>query len=143
MTMGVEVLLERLDKVRASGGDTWRAQCPCGHASPGQMSIKLLSSGSILIHCHAGHSPTEIVEAIGLNMSDLFEKPLDQQVRPLYMAQAEKVQQGKVSEKIKSHDLRLDMAEDARNRGIKLSAKDLQTETHAWVEKRKLKQSLQ
>ena len=32
---------------------------------------------------------------------------------------------------------------DARNRGIKLSAKDLQTERDAWIEKRKLKQSLQ
>jgi len=76
-------------------------------------------------------------------MSDLFEKPLDQQVRPLYMAQVEKIQQGKFNDKIKSHDLRLDMVADARSRGIKLSAKDLKTERDAWIEKRKLKQSLQ
>tara|TARA_R110000796_G_scaffold76768_3_gene171582 strand:+ start:1446 stop:1871 length:426 start_codon:yes stop_codon:yes gene_type:complete len=141
--MSVEVLLARLEKVRASGGDSWRAQCPCGHASTGQMSIKLLSSGSILIHCHAGHSPMDIVEAMGLSMSDLFEKPLDQHIRPLYMAQKEKKDQSQVDDKMQGYDLRLEMAVETREQGGKLSVKDLETERKAWVEKRKLQLRLQ
>jgi DNA-binding transcriptional ArsR family regulator len=33
------------------------------------------ADGSVLLHCHAGCSPEQIVAAIGLTMSDLFPKP--------------------------------------------------------------------
>jgi len=139
--MSIDVILQRLNKVRQSG-DTYRAQCPCNHKSEGQLSLREVD-GRILIHCHAGHSPTEIMEALDLSLSDLFEKPLDSHIRPLYMAQKEKREQDGVEDRIKACDLRLELAAEMRSSGIKLSPADIKAEKEAFIEKKRLQANLQ
>jgi len=38
--------------------------------------VKLVEDGRILVHCFAGCGAADVVEAVGLTVSDLFEKPL-------------------------------------------------------------------
>lgn len=133
-------LLERLERVKQTSSDSWRCQCPCNHSSPSQMTIKELPDGRILIHCFAGHSPVEIMQAIDMSVSDLFEERLEDRIRPLYMARQEKKKLATIHDKIKSCQLRLDMAQEMRERGIKLTQKDLDDERKAFVEMRKLQQ---
>lgn len=54
-----------------------KAQCICPSHSDKQASLTISRGerGTVL-HCHAGCDPEEIVEAVGLKMSDLFEEPL-------------------------------------------------------------------
>jgi hypothetical protein len=67
----VELVLSRLENVRRSGPG-WRADSPCGKRSRGAVSIAESDSGGVLIHDFSGYSVREVVEAIGLSLSDLF-----------------------------------------------------------------------
>lgn len=136
--MSVNNILDRLERVKATGSDTWRCQCPCGHKSPSQMTVKELPDGRVLIHCFAGHSPSEIMEALDMGLSDLYEERLEDRIRPLYMATQEKKKLATIHDKIKSCQLRLDMAREMRENHIRLTNKDLATEHDAFVEMRHL-----
>jgi len=79
-TLEAKGVLARLKNVkRVSAG--WLASCPVPGHGRGRgdihpsLSITEGADGSILLHCHAGCSPEQIVAAIGLTMSDLFPKP--------------------------------------------------------------------
>jgi hypothetical protein len=65
-------LLAKLDRVRDLGAGRWQACCPSHADGTPSLSIKEDSTGIILIHCHAGCSPDQIVTAVGLCISDLF-----------------------------------------------------------------------
>ncbi len=66
-----DVFLSKLKNVQGNG-ERYRACCP-SHDSKGRtLSLLFASDGRILIHCHAGCTPNEVVESIGLTMSDLF-----------------------------------------------------------------------
>lgn len=136
----IQNILERLEKVKQTSSDTWRCQCPCGHKSPSQMALKELPDGRVLIHCFAGHSPAEIMQAIDMSLNDLFEEPIDQHIQPLYMARKEKLRAGKILDRVKSCQLRLEMADEMRERGIRLTDKDLQDERQAFIELKRLQQ---
>jgi len=126
--MSAQEILDRLENVRGSGGE-WRSKCP-SHGSNGQtLSIKELDDGRILMHCFAGCSAGEIMESVGLTVSDLFEEPLKDRIVPLFMAtERKKVEDGA--------QLRLDMARDMRDKGIKLTPADLQIEREAFQQLR-------
>lgn len=69
--MIAEDFVARLDKARKNGERAWMARCPA-HEDKGP-SLKVTDSdGKILIHCFAGCSPAEIVQAVGLQLTDLF-----------------------------------------------------------------------
>jgi len=72
--MKIEEFLERLEGVQKSSGG-WIARCPAhGDSNP---SLSVSESGNrILVHCHAGCKPDEIVAAMGLKMKDLFTDSL-------------------------------------------------------------------
>ena len=74
--LDVEILLERLDKVRRTHSG-WTACCPVhGDRNP-SMSIKQ-DTDRILCYCHAcGASGVEVVQAVGLKPEILFDKPLE------------------------------------------------------------------
>ena len=137
--MSIEVLLDRLNHVKGGNGQ-WRCQCPCDHKSHSQMSIKELPDGRILIHCHAGHSPGEIMESLDLALGDLFEEAIEDRIRPLYMATQEKKKLATIYDKIKSCQLRLDMAKDMRERGMVLTAADKKTERESFMLLRQLQE---
>lgn len=68
------VVLGRLERVQRHG-DAWRADCPQGHKSRGTLAIKQGDDGRVLLRCHAGCSAAEVLGAIGLSLSDLFDRP--------------------------------------------------------------------
>lgn len=79
--MGVDDLLSRLDKCRASGCNKWMACCPAHKDSSPSLGIKELDDGRILINCFAGCSAEEIILSVGLEMTDLFP-PIERNYNP-------------------------------------------------------------
>lgn len=71
MTANVEILLARLDKVRKAG-DGWSAVCPAHKDRSASLSIGTGNDGRILLHCFAGCIATDVVQAVGLTIADLF-----------------------------------------------------------------------
>lgn len=67
-----DALLARLGKLRQIREDEWTALCPAHADRTPSLAVKQLTGGKILVYCHAGCSAREIVESIGLEMTDLF-----------------------------------------------------------------------
>jgi hypothetical protein len=59
-------------KMVKRNGDGWTATCPAHDDNAPSLSINQGDDGRVLVHCHAGCSIEEIVEAIGISVSDLF-----------------------------------------------------------------------
>lgn len=76
--MTFEEFLGHLDGVKGSGAQR-TALCPSHGDKKQSLSVCLGDKGDIVLHCHAGCSPTDVVEAMGLTMRDLFvgDKPND------------------------------------------------------------------
>lgn len=71
MSAHLEVLLARLELVRKAGAG-WSARCPAHKDRGPSLSISAGDDGRVLLHCHAGCSATDVVQAVGLTLSDLF-----------------------------------------------------------------------
>ena len=70
--MSADNLLSKLDKVRRTGKGTWIARCPA-HADKGpSLNIRETDDGKVLVRCFAECSVHEILDAVGLEISDLF-----------------------------------------------------------------------
>src|SRR5262249_10923554 len=67
----VDRILGLLKGVKPSGNN-WTALCPAHDDHENSLSIPTGDDGKVLLKCHAGCQITDIVAAIGLNMSDLF-----------------------------------------------------------------------
>lgn len=72
----VERLLGRLEGVRRTGVGKWRARCPA-HGSRGLTLAIAERDDRVLIRCHAECETEAVMRAVGLQISDLYEKPLD------------------------------------------------------------------
>lgn len=72
--MILQDLLSRLHNVRGEGTQC-TACCPAHDDRNASLSIGKGDDGRILLHCHAGCSVDDIVSALGLKLSDLYEKP--------------------------------------------------------------------
>ncbi len=70
--MSVDVLLSKLEKVKPTGKQRWFARCPAHDDKGPSLSIRETEDGRVLVHCFAGCSVYEIVQAVGLELSDLF-----------------------------------------------------------------------
>jgi hypothetical protein len=68
----IEHILNRLDKVSRSGKE-WMARCPVHDDTNNSLSIGTGTDGRVLLHCHAGCAMADIVRAMGLSESDLFQ----------------------------------------------------------------------
>ena len=137
--MSIQRILDRLNNVYAKGKGQYRAACP-SHQSKGQtLSLRELDDGRILLHCFAGCSPVDVMESIGMSLGDLSEERLADRIQPLYMARQEKQQQKQQVSEERRCELRLDMADDMRARGMMLTPKDLEDERKAFIRLRQLK----
>jgi hypothetical protein len=67
----VKNVLDLLDEVQVSG-DGWSALCPVHDDHSPSLSVGAGANGSVLLYCHAGCAVRDIVEAIGLEMAQLF-----------------------------------------------------------------------
>lgn len=136
--MAIEHITSRLQKVKQTGKKQYQACCPAHQDSDPSLSLRELEDGRVLIHCFGGCSPVAVMESIGLTLSDLFEEPLADRIRPLYMATQEKKRLAKRVDEVEGCKLRLRIAQDMRSQGIKLSKKELTEETQAFIRLRQL-----
>lgn len=72
----IDRLLERLERVKATGPGRWSARCPGplhqrGDRNP-SLSVAIGDDGRALVRCFSGCEVSAIVAAIGLELSDLF-----------------------------------------------------------------------
>jgi DNA primase len=74
--MAVDALLSRLAKVKQTGRDKWIACCPAHDDRSPSLTIRALDDGRILVHCFSGCGACDVVESIGLAMTDLFPERL-------------------------------------------------------------------
>lgn len=64
-------VLSRLESVKRSGAG-WIARCPAHDDHHPSLSVQEGRDGRVLLKCHAGCLPKQIVRALGLEMRDLF-----------------------------------------------------------------------
>jgi hypothetical protein len=69
-------ILERLEGVRRAGDGRWRARCP-SHGSRGGTLVIAERDDRVLLHCFAGCETGAVLASLGLELSDLFDRPLD------------------------------------------------------------------
>ncbi len=81
MNRPIDLLLGRLESARPYG-EGYRADCPNGHRSRGSLSIKQGDDGRVLFHCFSGCSALEVVHGLGLELADLFERPVTEDMTP-------------------------------------------------------------
>ena len=67
----MSVLLSRLQGVKKTT-EGWQARCPAHKDSNPSLSIKEVADGTILVHCFAGCTAQEVVQAVGLELKDLY-----------------------------------------------------------------------
>ncbi len=70
--MTTDTLLSRLDGVRNRGADQWSARCPAHDDKSPSLSVRALPDGRTLIRCFAGCSADEVLDAVGLDMCELY-----------------------------------------------------------------------
>ena len=69
-------LLNRLDGIRENGPGQWVVRCPAHEDKNPSLSIRDLGD-RVLVHCFAGCDTSDVMEAVGLSLSDLFACPLE------------------------------------------------------------------
>lgn len=77
MPSPINRLLDRLELVEQRG-DRWRAKCPAHQNEQSRsrsLSIAQGDDGRVLIHCFASCAPADVLGAVGLRLSNLFEDP--------------------------------------------------------------------
>ena len=67
----IDDLLSKLEKVRGGRG-RWTACCPAHGDKNPSLAIRLTDDDRILLKCFAGCSAAEVVESVGMSLSDLF-----------------------------------------------------------------------
>lgn len=83
--MDVYDILSRLEGVTGGGGQ-YSAKCPAHSDQHNSLSVSIGENGQVLLHCHAGCGPQEIVAAMGLTMRDLFAEITPDKAFPVYSA---------------------------------------------------------
>ncbi|MDE2103501.1 MAG: hypothetical protein KGL39_40045 [Patescibacteria group bacterium] len=74
--MSIESFLNSLDKLHEVSPGRYRARCPAHGSKSQTLAISLTNDGMLLLHCFAGCSALEVVQATGHSLSDLYDKPL-------------------------------------------------------------------
>src|SRR5829696_3992294 len=70
----IDKILEQLEDY-TERGDEIRARCPAHNGtSEDSLSIKEAENSDVLLHCHAECENEDIVEALDLDLADLFSK---------------------------------------------------------------------
>ncbi len=78
MTDPIDLILPRLENVRGSHG-RYTARCPAHDDRGPSLAVTEVDDKMLLMHCFAGCDVHDIVQAVGLTISDLF--PSDNYVR--------------------------------------------------------------
>jgi len=81
--MTIDELLPKLDRLRKTK-DGWTARCPAHDDRTPSLSVAIGESGQILLRCFAGCALDDVLESLGLKVTDLFPGSADgrSSVRP-------------------------------------------------------------
>ena len=72
----VHNLISRLDKVKTTGKNKWRACCPAHKGAKQSLAIRD-DNGKVLIHCFAeGCAIDDILRTVGLSLTDIMPEKL-------------------------------------------------------------------
>jgi hypothetical protein len=74
--MGADRVLERLKGVKPRGAGRWVARCPAHKDRSPSLSIAELADGRVLMNDFGGCSIEAVLDAIGLELKDLYPAPL-------------------------------------------------------------------
>lgn len=94
-----DALLPRLEGARETGHDQWLARCPAHDDRSPSLSIRQ-TDDRLLVHCFAGCPASDVLAAVGLQLSDLFDRPLEHQRRP--MRQRERQRHGQALDALRA-----------------------------------------
>ncbi len=72
MTAPIELVLQRLEKVRRRQPGQWSARCPAHGDRTPSLSVREAPSGAVLMNCFAGCSIESIADSLDLQLMDLF-----------------------------------------------------------------------
>lgn len=75
-------ILNRLAGVRQTSPGRWLARCPAHEDRSPSLRITELADGRVLMHDFAGCQTADVLAALGLEFSDLFDKPLETRLTP-------------------------------------------------------------
>ena len=92
-------ILQRLVSVRQTGPDQWVARCPAHEDKSPSLSIKQ-ADDRVLLHCFAGCETGDVLAAVGLDLKDLFDRPLEHHRKPLSAFQRKR--HGQAAEALKA-----------------------------------------
>lgn len=82
--MSVERILDLLSHPKQTKPGSWATGCPCCRSREGRpLAVTETSDGRILMYAFCGCSTEDVLSAIGLTISDLFDKPLAMHMRPM------------------------------------------------------------
>lgn len=70
--MSAEMLLDRLQKVKKIGYNSWKACCPAHPDRSPSLSIREKEDGLVLVKCFAGCGALDVITAVGLEFPALF-----------------------------------------------------------------------
>lgn len=73
--MNAEALLLRLEGVKSRSQAQWSARCPAHDDKSPSLSIKEKPDGRILLHCFGGCAVVAVVDALGIQLEDLYPTP--------------------------------------------------------------------
>jgi hypothetical protein len=79
----ISKVLDRVENPKQSGAGRWMCKCPAHEDRGPSLSIRELEDGRVLIYCFAGCGAGDVLAAIGLRMSDLFDKPIAHHLPPI------------------------------------------------------------
>lgn len=74
--MTADTILQRLDRVRATGPGRWLACCPAHDDFSPSLSVREGDDGRVLLHCFSGCGAHDVLRAVGATWRDVFpERP--------------------------------------------------------------------
>lgn len=74
MSAPADIFLARLEGVKPRQGGGWVALCPAHDDRSPSLSVSIGDDGRVLIYCFAGCGAGDVVAAVGLSLSDLFDQ---------------------------------------------------------------------
>ena len=114
-------------KKQNGGIENYLAYCPAHDTHHRSLVIGVCSDGRYLVHCYAGCSGADIMNAVGLSIGDLYpDGGMNDSIRPVV----------RPAESIINTTI-LDIATTTRKSGGRLSRADLAREREAWLASKK------
>ncbi len=80
----MSALLDRLEGVRETGRGRWIAKCPSHDDSSPSLAVRELDDGRILLHDFGGCHVSDVLAALGMEMTDLFPERLGHHLPPTH-----------------------------------------------------------